>query len=135
MAAKLIYLTDKEFDRLSVKLNMGGPEFDIINLEHTLIFMRDKCNKENKMQPKITKTEAINLFKKHIPYMSSADTEKFISFFIAAEMLEVNEEEETSFAIAIQQHKLVPRNITLSCISDILAAISAMGYKITVNNN
>ena len=79
-----------------------------------------------------TRTEAIALIRNNVFGLTdTGQAAKWVDFFIAAGMLEIKEE-KVSFACAIQQHNLVPKNISLSCINDILAAIAAMGYEIKV---
>lgn len=95
MAAKLIYLTDEEFDILSKYLKMGGKNCDSTNLENKIIFMRDKF-RELEMPTKqvMTRAEAIIFVTNRVFGLTdTGQAVKWVDFFIAAGMLEVKEEE------------------------------------------
>lgn len=85
MAAKLIYLTDTEFELLVKNLNFGSTTSDSINIEHKLVFMRDKF-KDNE---RITRKEAIS--KCH----GIAYPEAFVQALEALRLMSFKEEELT----------------------------------------
>lgn len=94
MAARLIYLTDKEFDILSEKLGMGRQRFDTIKLNHTLIFMRAKLKENTQMQSKITKKEAIIKLENVVGITSAGQAAKYIEALEVLGLIEFKKEEE-----------------------------------------
>lgn len=108
MAAKLIYLTDEEFEIVAYcTKKVSG--LDRINLEHKLIFVRDKF-KEKEMPTKhiMTRVEAIELVKKHLPEVwSSAD--RVVDFYIEAGMLEIKEEENKKGKLYKKLTRYIPQ--------------------------
>lgn len=89
---RTIEINDDEFTCLALHLKMKDEGYDYMSLDNTIIFMRNKDKIKMPTQTTLFKSEAIALFKKHMPDASGA--ESFINFYIAAGMLEVEEEEE-----------------------------------------
>lgn len=62
MSAKLIYLTDEEFNLLVVNLTFGSTTDDRLNIHNKLLFIRDKFEeKEMPTKQLMTRIEAIDL--------------------------------------------------------------------------
>lgn len=142
MAARLIYLNDKEFYSLSRHLgiySIDGNANGSINLTHELVFMRDKSNEENKMidpvvnimtdKPKhiMTRAEASKIFADHMAWnKESCDLQ--IDLFVKLGMLEIKEEEK----------KLTLREIAVKFNLDLvnfLTILEENGYNIARDNS
>lgn len=63
MAAKLIYLTDEEFELLTLHLNFSSKNKNSIRLEHNIMFMRDKFE-EKEMEVECEKCKGTRVISK-----------------------------------------------------------------------
>lgn len=91
MTAKMIYLTNKEFERLSRDLNMVSG-LNRINLGNDIVFMRSVI-KEPKMPTLMTRSEATVMLRNNVFGLTdTGQAARWVDFFITAGMLEIKEE-------------------------------------------
>lgn len=124
---KIKIKTDKELIDLINTIGYGA----IANLFLNNLIELNIEETDMPTNPIMTRAEAIALFKEHLP-SDYNKAERVIDFFITTGILEIKEEEETSF-IQVVHKKLISEkgvNISITTVGLLLAVISSMGYEI-----